>query len=187
MADDLWSRVKDFAYRNAPEWVQGRLDENAAVYRAEGRGKGPAAQPEVREGRSDEVLRRYSEAIKSGQTQAEPTITKPRELESYKQEEAYNRKHGADDARWEKTKQDMGFRSREDGPALWVEPPLNLKDYARQMFEQRPITDRGWVALDLDQAARARQSGDLGGARHFVGQARLDRTQYLSQDRGLSR
>lgn len=32
MADTWTDRIKDFAYRHAPEWLQGRIDENAAVY-----------------------------------------------------------------------------------------------------------------------------------------------------------
>jgi hypothetical protein len=35
MADSLWDRVKDFAFKHSPEWLQGRVDENAPVYRAQ--------------------------------------------------------------------------------------------------------------------------------------------------------
>jgi hypothetical protein len=58
---------------------------------------------------------------------------------------------------------------------------------AKAFFEQLPKTDRGWVAHDLSQAAEARRSGDLEGARHHVETARQDRIPYQQQELGLSR
>lgn len=35
MADNMWDRVKDFAYRHAPEAVRERIDDNRAIARLE--------------------------------------------------------------------------------------------------------------------------------------------------------
>lgn len=159
MADDLWGRVKDFAYRNAPEWVQERINDralinNEASEREYARGAiensqrwphrdAGKEQVEVREGRSDEVLRRYSEAIKSGQTQAESTITKPTDLESYRQEQAFHRKHNqtrgdvadtldrAASARHRAGWHEPGSEQRE----IAVDHARNLIDHARNLRE----------------------------------------------------
>jgi hypothetical protein len=50
------------------------------------------AEPETREDRFTEITRRYSEAIRGQHVEQPPTITKPADLESYRQERMFRAK-----------------------------------------------------------------------------------------------
>jgi hypothetical protein len=104
MADTLWDRAKDFAYRHAPEWVQQRVDDNRAIARV------------------TESLKQ--DLAKSGEWQKAPgDRTVPEEAwRSYERFLDDRFKGQGLEAAWEAHKKRIGTRTEPAGPAqgdLW--------------------------------------------------------------------
>lgn len=100
MADTWWNRIENFIYDHGPKPVRDWMDRRTLDREADEQYKlhtdrvasGFYDQPE---GRDDEILRLYTEAL-GKQAEVGPVITKPIDLESYRQEQAFYNKHSPD-------------------------------------------------------------------------------------------
>lgn len=153
MADNLWGRVKDFAYRYA-------------------------ARTGVADARNDAAEREAHEHRPTHNDWTERQADLRNDASIAHRDDVYTV--------WGPSRSDQGWGGHQKASLAAIEKG-NDRAQIKAMTNERPLTDRAWVALDLDLAAKARLSGDKDGARWYVETARQDRIPYQQQSRSLSR